>query len=185
MFRYIKLEKTSIETQVFPAMAAQEELYCMELEGFWMDIGQPADYLDGLDKFLPHCLPRIAPLVTAAQAAAGKFVLHGSVVIDPSAVIGEGAELGPNVTVGANCVIGPCARLVNCAIFAGTSVGKGAYVHKSIIGWNNTIGAHAHIDNISVTGDDVQIGSALIMNGAKVLPNKGVKANVMQPEVVM
>jgi mannose-1-phosphate guanylyltransferase len=185
ILKRIPLAKTSIETQVFPAMAASGELFCMELEGFWMDIGQPPDYLTGLDKFLPHCHPRIAKLVTPEQAAAGKFVLHGSVVIDSTAVIEEGAELGPNVTIGPNCRIGACARLTNCAILNNTKVGKGAYIHKSIIGWNNTIGAHAHIDNVTVTGDDVQIAPAIIINGAKVLPNKGVKENVFEPIVIM
>ncbi len=33
-------------------MAASGELYAMELKGFWMDVGQPKDYLSGLAKFL-------------------------------------------------------------------------------------------------------------------------------------
>lgn len=185
VLKRIPLEKTSIETQVFPAMAKQGELYCMELEGFWMDIGQPQDYIIGLDKFLPHCLPRIANLVTTEQATQAGYSVRGSVVVDPTAEIGAGAELGPNVTIGPNCKIGPCVRLANCAIFAGSTVGKGAYIHKSIIGWNNTVGAHAHIDNVTVTGDDVQIAPELIINGARVLPNKGVKASVEKPEVIM
>merc|ERR1712076_346288 len=34
----------SIEKEVFPFMADDTQLYCMELDGFWMDIGQPKDY---------------------------------------------------------------------------------------------------------------------------------------------
>ena len=185
ILKRIPLEKTSIETQVFPAMAKEGELYCMELEGFWMDIGQPQDYILGLDKFLPHCKERIGKLATSEDAAKCKFIVRGSVVIHPSAVIEEGAELGPNVTVGANCRIGACARLLNCAILDNSVIGKGAYIHKSIIGWNNTVGAHCHIDNVTVTGDDVQVAPALILNGAKVLPNKGIKASVEKPEVIM
>ena len=26
-------------------------MYCMELQGFWMDVGQPADFLTGKDNF--------------------------------------------------------------------------------------------------------------------------------------
>lgn len=33
-------------------MAEEGELYSMDLEGFWMDIGQPADYLRGTNLFL-------------------------------------------------------------------------------------------------------------------------------------
>ena len=185
VLKRIPLAKTSIETQVFPNMANEGELYCMELEGFWMDIGQPQDYIIGLDKFLPNMPARIATAVTAEQAAAGKYEVKGVVVVDKTATVEEGAELGPNVTVGPGCVIGKCARLSNCAILANATVGKGAYVNKSIIGWNNTVGAHCHVDNVTVTGDDVQIAPALIINGARVLPNKGVKASVEKPEVIM
>lgn len=185
VLKRIPLEKTSIETQVFPAMAKDGELFCMELEGFWMDIGQPQDYIAGLDKFLPHMPERIAKAVTAEEAAKGGFTVTGPVVIDPTATVEAGAELGPNVTIGAGSKIGPCARLSNCAILTNTVVGKGAYINKSIIGWNNTVGAHAHLDNVTVTGDDVQIAPALVINGAKVLPNKGVKANVEKPEIIM
>lgn len=185
ILKRIPLQKTSIETQVFPAMAAEGELYCMELEGFWMDIGQPHDYISGLEKFLPNCQDRIAKLVTPEQAAAAKYEVKGCVVVDATATVEEGAELGPNVTVGPGCKIGKCARLSNCAILANTTVGKGAFIDKSIIGWNNTVGAHCHVTNVTVTGDDVQINAGLVINGAKVLPNKGVKASVEKPEVIM
>ena len=33
-------------------MAEEGELYSMDLEGFWMDIGQPTDYLKGTNLFL-------------------------------------------------------------------------------------------------------------------------------------
>ena len=34
-------------TQVFPSVAADGKLYAMALEGYWMDVGQPKDYLTG------------------------------------------------------------------------------------------------------------------------------------------
>ncbi|XP_064549593.1 mannose-1-phosphate guanyltransferase beta isoform X2 [Drosophila montana] len=43
----IEVKPTSIEKEVFPDMALQQELYAMELNGFWMDIGQPKDFLTG------------------------------------------------------------------------------------------------------------------------------------------
>lgn len=33
-------------------MAKDGELYAMELKGFWMDVGQPKDYLSGMSKLL-------------------------------------------------------------------------------------------------------------------------------------
>ena len=42
----------SIEREVFPFMAEAGELYCMELQSFWMDIGQPKDFLTGMCMYL-------------------------------------------------------------------------------------------------------------------------------------
>ncbi len=42
----------SIETEVFPHMAQDGQLHCMELQGFWMDVGQPKDFLTGMCMYL-------------------------------------------------------------------------------------------------------------------------------------
>lgn len=44
----IEVKPTSIEKEVFPVMANEKELYAMDLSGFWMDIGQPKDFLTGM-----------------------------------------------------------------------------------------------------------------------------------------
>eukprot|EP00887_Chlorella_sp_A99_P006816 scaffold2.g6816.t1 len=43
----IELRPTSIEKEVFPAIAETGRLYAMELEGYWMDVGQPKGCLIG------------------------------------------------------------------------------------------------------------------------------------------
>lgn len=43
----IQPRPTSIEKEVFPAVAADGRLFAMALEGYWMDVGQPKDYLTG------------------------------------------------------------------------------------------------------------------------------------------
>lgn len=42
----------SIEKEVFPYMAADSQLFAFELKGFWMDVGQPKDYLTGMCLYL-------------------------------------------------------------------------------------------------------------------------------------
>lgn len=42
----------SIEKEVFPGMAQDGQLFAMDLQGFWMDVGQPKDFLTGTNKFL-------------------------------------------------------------------------------------------------------------------------------------
>lgn len=44
----IELRPMSIEKEVFPFMAKDGQLHAMELQGFWMDVGQPKDFLTGI-----------------------------------------------------------------------------------------------------------------------------------------
>lgn len=48
----IELKPTSIEKEVFPLMSKDRQLYAFELSGFWMDIGQPKDFLTGDIEFI-------------------------------------------------------------------------------------------------------------------------------------
>ena len=63
----IELRPMSIEKEVFPGMAEAGELFAMALPGYWMDIGQPRDYLTGMCLHLAATRAR-AP---ASLAAAG------------------------------------------------------------------------------------------------------------------
>ena len=47
MLTHPQLQPTSIEKEVFPAIAADHQLHSFDLAGFWMDIGQPKDFLTG------------------------------------------------------------------------------------------------------------------------------------------
>lgn len=47
MIDRIEARPTSIEREIFPNMASEGQIYQMVLPGYWMDIGQPKDYLSG------------------------------------------------------------------------------------------------------------------------------------------
>ena len=48
----IEPKRTSIEREIFPKMAQDEQLYAFHMNGFWADIGKPKDYLYGTQLFL-------------------------------------------------------------------------------------------------------------------------------------
>ena len=52
MIDRIPLRPCSIEREIFPQMASEQHLYQMELPGYWMDIGQPADYIVGQGMYI-------------------------------------------------------------------------------------------------------------------------------------
>ena len=42
----------SIEKEVFPKMAKDGQLHSTPLIGFWADVGQPKDFLSGMNLYL-------------------------------------------------------------------------------------------------------------------------------------
>jgi len=168
----IQPKPTSIEKEIFPQMAAEGQLYSMVLPGFWMDIGQPKDFLAGTCLYLGHQLEtspgtlKIGPGIT------------GPVMIDPTAKIGSGCSIGPNVVVGPNVTIGDGVRLRDTVVLEGVKIGSNSWISKSIIGWKSVIGKWVRMQNVTVLGMDVQVSDELYINGARVLPHKGVTTSI-------
>lgn len=134
MLRRIELRPTSIEKEVFPVMADEGQLFAMVLPGYWMDIGQPRDYLTGMCMHLASLRKR-----TPAALAAGPQY-RGDVLVHPTAVVGAGCLIGPNVVIGPGCVVEDGARISRATLLQGTRVAAHAYLNSCIIGWNSTIG---------------------------------------------
>eukprot|EP00882_Tetradesmus_deserticola_P029358 GHRQ01032879.1.p1 GENE.GHRQ01032879.1~~GHRQ01032879.1.p1 ORF type:complete len:327 (+),score=124.66 GHRQ01032879.1:827-1807(+) len=114
----IELRPTSIEKEVFPHVAADGQLYAFTLAGYWMDVGQPKDYLKGLTLHLDS-LNIHNP--SALYNAAG---VSGNVLVAASAKIGADCKIGPDVSIGEGCVIGDGVRLSNCVVMKGVEVGN-------------------------------------------------------------
>jgi mannose-1-phosphate guanylyltransferase len=183
VLRRIELRPMSIEKEVFPFMAGEGELYAMPLAGYWMDIGQPRDYITGMCLHLAS-LRRRSPLVLAAAAAggagagAGAGNIRGDVLIHPSATVSPNALIGPNAVIGPNCVVEEGARVVRSTLLEGTVVRAHALVSGSIIGWRSTVGRWGRVENGTVFGEDVQLADEAMVNGALVLPHKSIKDSI-------
>ena len=50
----IECKPTSIENEIFPNMVSNNELHSFDLNGFWMDVGQPKDFLTGTCLYLNY-----------------------------------------------------------------------------------------------------------------------------------
>ncbi|XP_010275250.1 PREDICTED: mannose-1-phosphate guanylyltransferase 1-like [Nelumbo nucifera] len=170
---------TSIERELFPAIANEGKLFAMVSTGFWMDIGQPKDYLKGLRLYLDH-LKRVSPEILSV----GPYII-GNVLIADSAKIGEGCIIGPDVTVGPDCIIESGVRLSFCTLMKGVRVKSSAHVSGSIIGWHSTVGQSAQVSNMAVLGEDVHVSDTMFLNGVVVLPHKEIKSHFVKPEIIM
>ncbi|KAL1896167.1 mannose-1-phosphate guanyltransferase [Sporothrix stenoceras] len=176
----IELRPTSIEQETFPAMVRDGQLHSFDLEGYWMDVGQPKDFLTGTCLYLSSLAKK-----DAKQLSTESYVHGGNVLIDPSAKIGKNCRIGPNVTIGPNVVVGDGVRLQRCVLLSGSKVRDHAWIKSTIVGWNSTVGRWARLENVTVLGDDVTIGDEIYVNGGSVLPHKSIKANVDSPQVIM
>jgi len=129
----IEVRPMSIEKEVFPNMAQDGQLYAMDLAGFWMDVGQPKDFLTGLNLYLSH-LAKITPkaLAPIGVSADGQYEVVGHVLIVragmPRAVLRTVCPLradhryprsmtwpaprqDPSAKIGKNCRIGPAVTI--------------------------------------------------------------------------
>eukprot|EP01053_Blabericola_migrator_P006210 Blabericola_migrator_1__6209@NODE_3134_length_2013_cov_61_236896_g1961_i0_p1_GENE_NODE_3134_length_2013_cov_61_236896_g1961_i0NODE_3134_length_2013_cov_61_236896_g1961_i0_p1_ORF_typecomplete_len391_score33_52NTP_transferase/PF00483_23/1_1e50Hexapep/PF00132_24/3_3e09Hexapep/PF00132_24/0_012NTP_transf_3/PF12804_7/6_2e10Hexapep_2/PF14602_6/0_014Hexapep_2/PF14602_6/0_001DUF4954/PF16314_5/1_4e05Fucokinase/PF07959_12/2_4e02Fucokinase/PF07959_12/0_021IspD/PF01128_19/0_0036_NODE_3134_length_2013_cov_61_ len=197
MIDRIEPRPTSIEKEVFPAMAADRQLYCFKLQGYWADIGKPKDFLEGTKLYLEalcHKTTNELPESAPPSTLAGSRELHhhktsllsrgptfvGNVLIHPSAQIGEGCLIGPDVTVGPNCVIGNGVRLRSSALMANVTVGDHCWVDNSIIGWNSHLGRWVRVEGLTVLGQDVTVKAECFINAAFILPYKAISQSVME-----
>ena len=182
MLSRIELRPTSIENDTFPAMVRDGQLHSFDIDGFWMDVGQPKDFLTGTCLYLTSLTQKACPSLADPSEP---HIYGGNVLIDPTAVIGKGCRIGPNVTIGPGVVIGDGVRLQRCVLLRGSKVKDHAWIKSTIVGWNSTVGRWARLENVTVLGDDVSIGDEIYVNGGSILPHKSIKANVDVPAIIM
>nr|GMD59064.1 mannose-1-phosphate guanylyltransferase 1 [Ipomoea batatas] len=151
----IELKPTSIEKEVFPKIAAENKLYAMVLPGFWMDIGQPRDYITGLRLYLESLRKKSSP-----KLASGAHIV-GNVLVDER------------------------VRLSRCTVMRGVRIKKHTCISSSIIGWHSTVGKWARVENMTILGEDVHICDEIYSNGGVILPHKEIKSSILNPEIVM
>lgn len=175
----IEMKPTSIEREIFPKIAEDKKLYSMVLKGYWMDIGQPKDYLTGMVLHLAYVCK-----TDASSLATGPCTITGNVLIDPSAKVAADAILGPDVVVGPNVVIESGARVQRTTLLGGATVRAHACVSSSLIGWSSVIGSHAHVHECTF-GEDVNVAKEIAVHEATVCPHKGVGANSTTKQIIM
>jgi len=184
ILKLIKPEPTSIEKEIFPLLAHDQELYAYDLEGFWMDVGQPPDFLTGQGMYLDSLAAHGGS--QGADTLATGDNIKGNVLIDPSAKIGKGCLIGPHVVIGPNVTIADGVRLSRCCIMKNSKIGANSRINNTIVGWTCRIGKWCLLDNTSVLGEDVTLKDEIFVTNVKVLPHKTLSANILEPgKIVM
>ena len=150
-------------------LADDGALFCVPLDGYWMDIGLPHNYIIGTQLYLQHLAEEEFNIcndfeenkteneintmdnfsITENKLAQGNQII-GNVLIHPSAQVDKSAVLGPNVVIGEKCKIGAGCRISNTTILSQTDIKDHAFIRNSIIGWQCVVGHWVRIEGVSV-----------------------------------
>lgn len=175
----IELRPTSIEKEVFPGMARDGELYAFELQGFWMDVGQPRDFLTGMCMYLKSLGQKKPDMLHKGEGIVGNVLVH------PTAKIGKDCQIGPNVTIGPGVVIEDGVCIKRSTILKNAIIRSHSWIENCIVGWRCSVGCWVRIEGTTVLGEDVIVQDEMYINGGQVLPHKSIATSVPEPQIIM
>jgi mannose-1-phosphate guanylyltransferase len=139
--------KVSIERETFPAMVADESLYALHSDTYWIDAGTPDTYLR-------------AQLDLIDGIRANEIAVLPSDEIDSSALV-------ENSVLGADVVIGNGTIVRNSILMDGVTIGPGVRIHDSIIARGARVGPDSHISDLTVVGAGVEVPAQSELTGAR------------------
>lgn len=158
----IELRETSIETEIFPELARKGVLTTFKLNGYWMDIGQPADYLKG------------QKLAIQDMEDEGQNVDFDEL----SCSYEEGiVDKKNNVVIAKNVKIGSNVILKNCVIFEYSIIEDDVTVENSIIGWGSHLKKGSQVSDLCVLGEGTIVERKSMLKGHRTAePNTRIEA---------
>ncbi len=169
-------QPASIERDVFPRLVG-EGLYGFVADGYWLDIGTPARYLQGTYDILERTV------VTGVTKRMGDAYLcieeqvenHGRIIppalVESGCRIGEGARIGGRVVLESGVMVGDHTTVERAVVMQGAEIGSHCTLRGCIIGGGVRLGDHCTVDGISVLGEGVTVGDGnVISNGARISP---------------
>jgi mannose-1-phosphate guanylyltransferase len=180
VFDYIpKGKHVSMEREVFPALAKEKKLFGHLVNGLWMDIGKPEEYLL-TNKIILDSLADKKELKLPKNFEAKMPVAIGKgVIVGEKSVVGPYAVLGKNVTVGSN------VQITNSVIFPDAKIGDYTMVDGAIIGEGAIIGRNAKINSGCIVADQVKIkDNVSLTKDSAVCPAKEISETILKRNII-
>ena len=147
--RIAPARRVSIEREVFPALVAENGLWALQSEAYWIDIGTPSTYVQAqLD------------LIDGARGTA-----MAGVAVD--ARIDDDAEVERSV-VNQGATVAGGALVRDSIIMAGARINTDAVVDGSVVGPAASIGEGTKVTGLSIIGDRVSVGAGRLVDGSRI-----------------
>jgi mannose-1-phosphate guanylyltransferase len=167
--------RVSIERETFPAMVRSGVLFARSDDGYWLDTGTPAAYLQANRDLLSG--ERTAPLGAGLSDRGDRVYLGGASTIVGSvsgpSVIFAGCDIAAGARVersilGAGSVVEAGATVLDSVLMEGSHVAADATVSGSIMGPHATVGQRADVRPVSVLGTRAVVASGTVVDGERV-----------------
>jgi mannose-1-phosphate guanylyltransferase len=180
IFNYIpKGKHVSMEREIFPKLVEEGKLYGYKINGLWMDIGKPEEYLEA-NKILLDTYAK-----TQKTSKQNKIDLKKPVEIDKTVQIGANSIVGPYVVLGKNVTVGENVQIKESVILPHTQIGDSTSINRAIIGEGAKIGKNVKIGKHCIIGDQAKIRDNIqIASGTTVCPAKEVSENILKPKSI-
>lgn len=174
-FPDINSGELKIAKHIIPKLMQKFDIYGYVHRGLWFDIGTHGDYLKANFAALERC--------NCHREVPGVKIIP-PVYIGEGAVVGPDSVLGPYVVIGNGSRLGPNVRIRESVLMDGVVAEAGAYVAKSIIGEGVVLGKWTRVIE-AVVADGVYIrDEVLVGRGASIGPNREVKQDVKEGEIL-
>ena len=166
--------RVSIERETFPAMVRDGRLFALADEGYWLDTGTPAAFLEANFDYVSG--RRGTPIAPGLVAEGELFVegkselagdLIGRSVVFADCVVEAGARVERSV-LGRGVTVSPGAVVSDCVVMDGCHVAANAKVAGSIMGPRSIVGQRADVRPVSVLGADAVVSSGTVVDGERV-----------------
>lgn len=177
IFDFIPKGRVSLEREVFPVLCERGLLYAFRLDGVWVDVGLPEDYLLA-NKLL---LKRFGKRIAVSARISPRAVIEGSVAIGDNVEIGDGAVIKGPTAIGDSVIVGKGVTIDGSILFPDVMVGEETSLKEAAIGEKVVIGARAKIMKGCIIGDRALIRDDVSIHpGVRVCPYKEVKESVLK-----
>jgi mannose-1-phosphate guanylyltransferase len=168
----------SMEREIFPILAEERSLYGHLIEGMWMDIGKPEEYL--------QANRRILDSVSTEQKTRKKnrYELKRPVALDKGVIIGAGSTIGPYAVLGRNVKVGKNANIKNSVVFPDAVIEDYALVKGAIIGEGAVIGRQTKIGEGCIVADQARIKEGVCLeNKTSVCPAREISEKTLKSKI--
>lgn len=153
----------SIEREVFPRLVGNGLDGFPHRGAYFMDLGTPERYLDGVRDVLSGALTTDT---FAALDGDGRYVDGGATVdgvvtgpawIAAGAHVADGASVNGSSVIAASAQVAANATVRGSVVLAGAKVGEGATLDRALVGPGATIGAGATLAPLAVIGPNAHV----------------------------